>query len=549
MNIDRVHRFSFFLLLFSFFFWDLRLVQENLIVEKNITSKILSNIDIRFIYLLSIFPLFFFFKSFIREKLITYKFIFISILVFAILLLHQIYTSSEGLRLIEIAYSLIVLLSILILKVFGKNFLDNKILIIKFVTFVSFLFYVFSLVIFDFLEIKNEYGELLTWNRFSFEPCKSGFFNDYNFVFSESSHFGMVAISIFLTNFYYVIKTNFKDKSLLVCFIVFSFILFNNMSLTVIVGVALSQFAIIITNCNRKNIKYLISSFLMILVFFLILLNFKGCKWKFKNALWLIKQKVPILQLNLEIMSEKEKKEMINEYQGKKYNLKVNTKSENKFEKDFLLTKETDLSSAVLAHNLRVVKQSLNFINSSEITDFDDANIIDGSSKKNVQEFLLNAKQGEVPAGKYYLGYPYDKVIIIEDNGTINELPGKNQAKLFGWGFNRYKDAFEHYTKFKINKINHTYAIYVNNEDGSMNLTKLLVEFGILNIFLLFFFIVFLFSSRISIDDKIFLFPIVFVQSFLRGAGYFNGGFLIATILIILIVLKSYDGKKSNKTL
>ena len=142
MSLDRVHRFSFFLLLFSFFFWDLRLVQENLTVEKNITSKILSNIDIRFIYLISIFPLFFFLKSFIREKLITYKFIFISILVFAILLLHQIYTSSEGLRLIEITYSLIVLLSILILKVFGKNFLDNKILIIKFVTFISFLFYV-----------------------------------------------------------------------------------------------------------------------------------------------------------------------------------------------------------------------------------------------------------------------------------------------------------------------------------------------------------------------------------------------------------------------
>ena len=422
-------------------------------------------------------------------------------------------------------------------------------MIIKFVTFVSFLFYVCSLVIFDFLEIKNEYGELLTWNRFSFEPCKSGFFNDYNFVFSESSHFGMVAISIFLINFYYVVKTNFKDKSLLVCFIVFSFILFNNMSLTVIVGVALCQFVIIITNFNRKNIKYLISSFLMILVFFLILLNFKGCKWKFNNALWLIKQKVPILQLNLEIMSEKEKKEMINEYQGKKYKLRVNTKSENKFEKDFLLTKETDLSSAVLAHNLRIVEQSLNFVNSSEIPDFDDTNIIEGSSKKNVQEFLLKAEQGEVLVGKYYITFPYDKIVIIEDNGTINELPGKNQAKLFGWGINRYKVAFEHYTKFKVNKINHTYAIYVNNEDGSMNLTKLLVEFGILNIFLLYFFIVFLFSSRISIDDKIFLFPIVFVQSFLRGAGYFNGGFLIATILIILIVLKSYDGKKSNKTL
>ena len=82
-----------------------------------------------------------------------------------------------------------------------------------------------------------------------------------------------------------------------------------------------------------------------------------------------------------------------------------------------------------------------------------------------------------------------------------------------------------------------------------MNLTKLLVEFGLLNIILILFFIYFLFSSKIAIDDKIFLFPIIFVQSFLRGAGYFNGGFLIATILIILIVTKSYNGKKSNKIL
>ena len=548
MSLDRAYKLSFFLLLFSIFFWDLRLVPEDLNVEKNITSKILGNIDIRFVYLITLFPLFFFFKFFIREKLITYKFIFISILVFAILILHQIYTSSEGIRLIEIAYSLIVLLTILILKVFGKNFLDNKILIIKFVTFISVFFYIFSLVVFDFLEIKNEDGELLTWNRFSFEPCRIGFFNDYNFVFSESSHFGMVAISIFLINFYYVIKTNFKDKSLLVCFIAYSLILFNNMSLTVIVGIVSCQFIIIITNLNRENIKYLISSFVMILFFLLILLSFQTCKWKFNNALWLIKQKIPILKLNLEIMSKKEKEEMIKVLdKGKDYKLKVNTKGEERFEKNFKLTKKTDLSSAVLAHNLRIVKESLNFINPSGISKLDET--IDGSSEKNVKEFLLKANQGEIAPGKYYINFPYDKVIVIEENRTIEELPGKNQSKLLGWGLNRYETAFEHYTKFRINKINHTYAIYVNNEDGSMNLTKLLVEFGLLNIILILFFIYFLFSSKIAIDDKIFLFPIIFVQSFLRGAGYFNGGFLIATILIILIVTKSYNGKKSNKIL
>ena len=171
----------------------------------------------------------------------------------------------------------------------------------------------------------------------------------------------------------------------------------------------------------------------------------------------------------------------------------VNTKDKEKFEKEFTLTKSTDLSSAVLAHNLRVVKQSLN--------------IMDRSSSPS------------------------------------------SEAKLLGWGLNRYEVAYEYYTKFKINEINHTYAIYVNNEDGSMNLTKLLVEFGLLNLILVFFFTFFLFSSRIAIDDKIFLFPIIFVQSFLRGAGYFNGGFLIATILIILLVTKSYDRKKSNKIL
>ena len=181
-------------------------------------------------------------------------------------------------------------------------------MVIKSVTLISVFFYAFSLLTFDYLGIKNEFGEELTWNKFSFEPCKSGFFNDYNFVFSESSHFGMIAISIFLTNFYYVIKTNFKDKFLIFCFIAFAFILFNNMSLTVIAGVFICQLAIIISHFNRKHIKYLISSFLMIIIFFIIPLNFLGCKWKFQNAFWLIKQKVPILAINLEIMSEEDKK-------------------------------------------------------------------------------------------------------------------------------------------------------------------------------------------------------------------------------------------------
>ena len=67
--------------------------------------------------------------------------------------------------------------------------------------------------------------------------------------------------------------------------------------------------------------------------------------------------------------------------------------------------------------------------------------------------------------------------------------------------------------------------LFINNEDGSINFTKIIVEFGIFSIFLVVIFTIFIFSKRIPLRDKIFLFPFVFVQVFLRGAGYFNGGF------------------------
>lgn len=475
-----LNNLSFFLILFSIFFWDLRFIPETQEVEKNISSLILSNLDIRFLYLISIIPLFYYLKTYIKKKLISLNFIYFSILILIFFLIHQIFTSRGNLDYLEILYVIIIFITLLISKVFGKYFLDNKIIIIKFVIFLSIIFYIFSLILFDFLNIKNSDGQFLTWNNFNFTPCKSGFFNNYDFIFSESSHFGMIAISIFLTNFYYVIKTNYRDKSLIISFIIFSFIIFNNMSLTVIVGIISCQFALIVANLRKENFKYILSSILMIIFFVILMFNFDSCKWKFKNAIWLIQQKIPILKINLEEMTEFQKKE-INEYQGLTYNLRVNSKNKDIFKKDFLLTKATDLSSAVLGHNLRITQESI----------FD---------------------------------------------------------RPFGWGINRYDDAFEYYTKYKIKNINHTYAIYVNNEDGSLNLTKIIVEFGIFSIFLVVIFTIFIFSKKIPLSDKIFLFPFVFVQVFLRGAGYFNGGFLIVSILIILITFNLYDRKISEKS-
>jgi hypothetical protein len=103
----------------------------------------------------------------------------------------------------------------------------------------------------------------------------------------------------------------------------------------------------------------------------------------------------------------------------------------------------------------------------------------------------------------------------------------------FGLGFNRYIDAFDSYNELNPPKID--YLNYLNNKDGSNNFFKLIVEFGIFSILLFIFILKYLTSNNIKLEEKLFLMPIIITQM-IRGAGYFNGGFL----LIILLIVFSY---------
>ena len=62
-----------------------------------------------------------------------------------------------------------------------------------------------------------------------------------------------------------------------------------------------------------------------------------------------------------------------------------------------------------------------------------------------------------------------------------------------------------------------------------------MTEFGIGSIAIFIYIFIFIFSKKISVENKIFLLPFAITQ-LLRGAGYFNGGFLLSIILIILLV-------------
>ena len=76
----------------------------------------------------------------------------------------------------------------------------------------------------------------------------------------------------------------------------------------------------------------------------------------------------------------------------------------------------------------------------------------------------------------------------------------------------------------------------LNHNDGASNLSKLIVEFGIFSIFLFIFFIYWGFSKQIPISAKIFFIPLIITQ-LIRGAGYYNGGFMLIVLLMIATLL------------
>ena len=87
-----------------------------------------------------------------------------------------------------------------------------------------------------------------------------------------------------------------------------------------------------------------------------------------------------------------------------------------------------------------------------------------------------------------------------------------------------------------------------NYNDGASNLAKLVVEFGIFSVLLFIFFIYWGLSNRVSVITKIFFIPFVATQ-LIRGAGYFNGGFLLIVLLMISTMIYSNYSKSTSKNL
>ena len=84
----------------------------------------------------------------------------------------------------------------------------------------------------------------------------------------------------------------------------------------------------------------------------------------------------------------------------------------------------------------------------------------------------------------------------------------------------------------------------LNYNDGSANLPKLITEFGYFSLIFFGLIFLFLFNNKLSTSKKIFFLSLIGTQ-LLRGAGYFNGGFIFSFIIIIYTIF-DLEYKKDN---
>ena len=150
-------------------------------------------------------------------------------------------------------------------------------------------------------------------------------------------------------------------------------------------------------------------------------------------------------------------------------------------------------------------------------------------------ESYMESTQDDIPASDIKLGM--SGAVFVN---SLNIAKTSIADKPLGWGLDRYEYAYLKYVineKDKHNLSNyhkHLFDWNLNMKDGSNNLAKIITEYGLFSIGLFIFFVYFSFSSKSTLEEKAFLIPLVLTQ-LIRGAGYYNGGFILCIILMFMI--------------
>ncbi len=160
-------------------------------------------------------------------------------------------------------------------------------------------------------------------------------------------------------------------------------------------------------------------------------------------------------------------------------------------------------------------------------------------SIKNFQESKLDLKKKEEESFlRVNLSTQVFKSNLVVVKKSLNE------NNFFGVGLNNYEILHKKYK----NLITATYieATNLNSKDASSNLIKILGEFGVFTLIFVFCFFYYFFKYDGNFQAFVFVISLIITQ-LIRGAGYYNGGFLVCASIIILFVFSNIIKTKKIK--
>ena len=398
------------------------------------------------------------------------------------------------------------------------------------------IFFIIYIIVFAF-SLKDEIFEILPWIvrifiliftfltifeiqyisfKPNFDPSSScSFFLDTSLtskwlIFSENSHFGMVATGTFVYFIFLITKNKIRSD----LFIFYPCIIFLNLvysSTTYVLGIIISSFVIMIFLFQKKYILNFIVLFITIIFNSIIFFSMDECSSRISRANFSEYYQLSKLVDKKDIPHKK--------------NI-----SDEELLKLFKNANENDLELLIKNYNLilNLDKDSIDDIKNKKISEI--------SKRINEKEKIYKNTNITVEV--------YENAFFV----TLNAF--KN--KFYGYGINNYELAFNKFTL--INFINSNKLekgsrnnispeiLTLNKTDGRSNFFKLTTEFGVFSLIIYLFFIFFTLNNKIGLKEKSFLIPIIITQ-LISGAGYFNGGFILCVAIMIAL---SFPNKKIN---
>jgi hypothetical protein len=442
--------------------------------------------DPRIITLLLFFILL---KEILRDlKNKKFEFLFISSTVLFFLVIHSYFVGN--LFNLKLLLSLIFLIYLFGIAYYFYNIiLKNKKKILYLFVSLFLISIIFHYFFFEYTSnrepfscgsIKNIFGGKNDFDSYIFILH---FLSSYSLIFNENSHLAMSGVPVIVYSIY-LLSQKSENRFKVTIIIVFIFICFLKSSATLIVGTAFSLLAVIIFEFKRTNKYFLIFSIILISINSFVFFQDKVCV-----------NKLVFDQHNLVEFNEFNPFSELND--GNKKILDIKKKLDylniNREEREFLIA---DL--------------------------------------KEQEKFIMDKKQEIKKKRQPGTGSLSSDVFFHALKVTYNTI----LSDPLGRGFQGYELAFHDYNK--TNFVQKEWLKNYNDKDASNTLFKIVTEFGVFSIFLYIMLLIIFLSNKIPIDNKIFLTSFIVTQT-IRGAGYFNGAFLLILFLLFMAYFKKQE--------